>query len=59
MTPILGAPERLSFGHFLPWIWKIMQAYQSSSELEFGQIKPEGITYSKAYYTKKFNLKKG
>jgi len=48
------APERLSFEHFLPWIYKIMLAYQEQEELETENYSPEGIRYSKSYYIKKF-----
>ena len=50
----LCAPERLSFEHFLPWIYKIMLAYLEQEETESENYSPEGIRYSKSYYIKKF-----
>gem|GEM_PF-5065698 len=49
-----SAPDPLLFEPFLPWIYKIMLAYQEQEEPENGSSKPDGIRYSRSYYTKKF-----
>ncbi len=49
------APEGLSFEHFLPWIDKIMLAYQDNKGSEKDEIVPQGTKFSKGYYTKKVN----
>ena len=41
-----GTPEGILFEHFLPWIWKIMQAFQDQEEYENKPIAPEGLRYS-------------
>ena len=54
VTYLDSAPERLSFEHFLPWIYKIILDYQEPKDFDNEQSTLEGIRYSKAYYTKKF-----
>lgn len=52
-----SAPEELSFEHLIPvWdcIHDLMRAYQVPNDTEIRQPTPEGVRYSKAYYTKKF-----
>ncbi len=53
-TILSCAPDALLFEHFLPWIWKIILAYQEQEETETENYSPEGIRYSKSYYIKKF-----
>jgi hypothetical protein len=50
-----SAPDAFSFEHFLPWIWKIMLAYQDSENNENDEFTPRDSKFSKAYYTKKIN----
>jgi len=40
---------------FLPWIQRLMLAYQEQKETENDLFIPESTKYSKAYYTKKVN----
>jgi len=49
------APDALLFEHFLPWIQKIMLAYEIISGDEADPFPPEGTRFSKGYYTKKVN----
>ena len=51
----LGAPDALSFEHFLPWIWKIILAYQDPDSNNGEQMLPQGTSFSKGYYSKKVN----
>ena len=51
----LCAPDALLFEHFLPWIQKIMLAYEIISGDEKDPLPPEGTRFSKGYYTKKVN----
>jgi hypothetical protein len=39
----------------LPWIEKIMFAYQEQEEPENDLFNPKGIKHSNAYYTRKVN----
>jgi len=56
MLPALkSAPDALLFEHFLPWIQKIMLAYEIISGDEADPFPPEGTRFSKGYYTKKVN----
>ncbi len=50
-----SAPERLVFEHFLPWIWKIMLAYQEQEEGESDEFAPKINYSSNLYYTRKVN----
>ncbi|OGG16064.1 hypothetical protein A3D77_01990 [Candidatus Gottesmanbacteria bacterium RIFCSPHIGHO2_02_FULL_39_11] len=50
-----SAPEEPVIEHFLPWIQKIMLAYEIKSTDETDPFPPEGIKLSKGYYTKKVN----
>ena len=50
-----GAPGLFLFEHFLPWIYKIMLAYQEQKEKENDFLISTGTKYSKAYYSKKVN----
>ena len=50
-----AAPGLFLIELFLPWIEKIMFAYQEQKELENDLFNPKGIKYSNAYYTKKVN----
>ena len=54
-SDLSGAPEGLSFEHFLPWIDKIMFAYQDKEGPENDELVPQGTNFSKGYYTKKVN----
>lgn len=51
----LGAPDASLFEHFLPWIQKIMLAYEIKSTDEKDLFPPEGTIFSKGYYTRKVN----
>ena len=44
----------LSFEHFLPWIWKIMIAYQDNDD-EKDDLLPQNANFYKGYYNKKVN----
>lgn len=48
-------PDASLFEHFLPWIQKIMLAYEIISGDETDPFPPEGTRFSKGYYTKKVN----
>jgi hypothetical protein len=48
-----SAPDALSFEHFLPWIYKIMLAYQAPDNSNIDQMLPHGTSFSKGYYSKK------
>ena len=50
-----SAPDALSFEHFLPWIHKIILAYQDSDKSNAEQMLPQGTSFSKGYYSKKMN----
>jgi hypothetical protein len=50
-----SAPEELVFEHFLPWIQKIMLAYEIRSTDETDPFPPKGTMFSKGYYTKNVN----
>jgi hypothetical protein len=50
-----GAPDALSFEHFLPWIWKIMLAYQDPDKKCGEEMLPQGTSFSKGYFSKKVN----
>jgi hypothetical protein len=50
-----SAPDALSFEHFLPWIWKIMLAYQEPDKKCSEEMLPQGTGFSKGYFSKKVN----
>jgi hypothetical protein len=50
-----SAPEERVFEPFLPWIQKIMLAYEIKSTDETDPFPPKGTTFSKGYYTRKIN----
>ena len=50
-----GAPIDFSDELFLPWIHKIMLAYQDHEDQENNVIHPAITKFSKAYYLKKMN----
>ena len=52
---IVCAPDALLFEHFLPWIKKIMVAYQEPEVTENDQFVPKDSKFSIGYYTKKVN----
>ncbi len=49
-----GAQGESLIEHFLPWIQKIILAYQEQKESENYFLKPKN-KFSNAYYTKKLN----
>ena len=52
----LRAPGEFTIELFLPWIHKIMLAYQEKKEEEHDDLYIlSGTKYSKAYYTKNVN----
>ena len=55
VSKFLCAPDALLFEHLLPWIQKIMIAYEIKSDHENDEIPPHGSKYSKGYYSKKVN----
>ena len=50
-----GAPDALSFEHFLPWIWKLVLVYQEQDSVTDDQILPQGASFSKSkrFYKKR------
>lgn len=52
---LYGAPERLSFELFLPWIHNLMLAYQEQKDIESDEFTLKESTFSTAYYTRKVN----
>ena len=47
--------DALSFEHVLPWIGKIMLAYQDPDSTSGDQMLPQGTSFSKGYYRKQMN----
>lgn len=50
-----GAPEEPVIEPFLPWIQKIMLAYEIKSTDETDPFPPKDTIFSKGYYTRKVN----
>ena len=50
-----SGPDALSFEHFLPWIWKIMLAYDDPDKNSGEEMLPQGTSFSKGYYSNKVN----
>ena len=50
-----SAPDALSFEHFLPWIHKIMLAYNDPDNNTGEEMLPQGTSFSKGYISKKAN----
>ena len=50
-----GTPDAFLFEHFLPWLYKIMIAYQNQQDIQDDELIPQGNKFSKGYYTKKVN----
>jgi len=42
--------DALSFEHFLPWIQKLMLAYQDEKSVNSEELLPQGASYSKGYF---------
>lgn len=55
MRKNISAPDASLFELFLPWIQKIMQAYEIQSESEDDLFSPKSTKFPKRYYMKNVN----
>ena len=45
---VFGAPDALSFEHFLPWVWKLVLIYQDEGSTSDDLMLPQGASFSKS-----------